>query len=113
MKKSDSHAKATRTQVRTETTRRAHTDAHTTNDAGLSTLTPLEEKVIRMLHGLSEDDSKALEFAVGASEDARMRLALMEAYNVAELDGSVPLDRAAPSSDAVLHGIVSRFAGRD
>lgn len=54
-------------------------------------LEPVEEKVIRMHYGLSENDDKSLEYAVGASEDARMRVSLMEAGNIAELDGDVPV----------------------
>ncbi len=54
-------------------------------------LEPVEEKVIRMHYGLSENDDKALEYAVGASEDTRMRVSLMEAGNIAELDAEVPV----------------------
>lgn len=43
-------------------------------------LTPLEEKVVRMLRGLSEDGQHELKFALGADEDARLRLAMMEKY---------------------------------
>ena len=32
-----------------------------------------------------------LEYAVGASEDTRMRVTLMEAGNISELDGDVPV----------------------
>ena len=41
-------------------------------------LTPREEKVIRMRNGLSEGDSRALQFALGASRDASMKLAMIE-----------------------------------
>lgn len=58
-------------------------------------LEPVEEKVIRMYYGLSENDDKALEYAVGASEDTRMRVSLMEAGNIAELDGEVPVASGA------------------
>ena len=54
-------------------------------------LEPIEEKVIRMHYGLSEADEKSLEYAVGASEDTRMRVSLMEAGNIAELDAEVPI----------------------
>lgn len=54
-------------------------------------LEPMEEKVIRMHYGLSEADDKSLEYAVGASEDTRMRVSLMEAGNIAELDAEVPI----------------------
>ena len=60
-------------------------------------LEPIEEKVIRMHYGLSEADEKMLEYAVGASEDTRMRVTLMEAGNIAELDGEVPVARNADS----------------
>ena len=60
-------------------------------------LEPIEEKVIRMHYGLSEADEKMLEYAVGASEDTRMRVTLMEAGNISELDGEVPVARNADS----------------
>ena len=47
-------------------------------ETSLEMLTPREEKVIRMTHGLSEDDSRALQFGLGASRDANMKLALIE-----------------------------------
>lgn len=58
-------------------------------------LEPIEEKVIRMHYGLSEPDEKMLDYAVGASEDTRMRVTLMEAGNISELDGDVPVARDA------------------
>lgn len=42
-------------------------------------LTPLEEKVIRMLHGRSLAGHEALEFAPNASMETRLKLALIEA----------------------------------
>lgn len=44
----------------------------------LAILTPEEEKVLRMAHGLTEDDDHALSFAVGASEETCLKLALIE-----------------------------------
>ena len=68
-------------------------------------LEPVEEKVIRMRYGLSENDEKALEYAVGASEDTRLRVSLMEAGNIAELDGDVPVAEGADK--AVLQSFVN------
>ena len=65
--------------------------AKKTEAAPYDLLEPIEEKVIRMHYGLSEADDKALEYAVGASEDTRMRVSLMEAGNIAELDADVPV----------------------
>lgn len=42
-------------------------------------LSPEEEKIIRMRHGRSLEGHEALEFAGGASEETRLKLALMEA----------------------------------
>ena len=64
-------------------------------------LEPVEEKVIRMRYGLSENDEKALEYAVGAS----LRVSLMEAGNIAELDGDVPVAEGADK--AVLKSFVN------
>jgi hypothetical protein len=47
-------------------------------ETNFEALTPEEEKVLRMLHGLSEDDSHALKFALGANEEALAKLAMME-----------------------------------
>lgn len=58
----------------TTTTEGARDEAETS----METLTPQEEKLIRMLHGLSEDDSRSLEFGLGASVDTEMKLALIE-----------------------------------
>jgi hypothetical protein len=44
----------------------------------LAVLTPEEEKVLRMLHGLSEDGAHELKFALGADDELRARLALLE-----------------------------------
>ena len=65
--------------------------AKKTEPAPYDLLEPIEEKVIRMHYGLSEADDKSLEYAVGASEDTRMRVSLMEAGNIAELDAEVPI----------------------
>ena len=62
-----------------------------TEPAPYDLLESIEEKVIRMHYGLSEADDKSLEYAVGASEDTRMRVSLMEAGNIAELDAEVPI----------------------
>ena len=43
-------------------------------------LTSEEERVLRMLHGLSEPVEHELKFAVGANEEARLQLAVMEKY---------------------------------
>ncbi len=47
-------------------------------ETSLETLTPREEKVVRMIHGLDEDDSRALQFALGASRDTQVKLAMIE-----------------------------------
>lgn len=44
----------------------------------LKTLSPEEEKVLRMAHGLTEADSHTLSFALGADHETRLKLALME-----------------------------------
>lgn len=54
-------------------------------------LTPEEEKVLRMLHGLSEDERHQLKFALGADDEVRLRLALMEKYLI-ELFAAEQLD---------------------
>lgn len=41
-------------------------------------LTPTEEKAIRMLHGLTEEKSQTLQFALGANETSLAQLAMME-----------------------------------
>lgn len=46
----------------------------------LEGLTTTEEKSLRMLHGLSEGDSHELKFALGADEETRLKLAMMEKH---------------------------------
>ena len=55
-------------------------------------LTPEEEKVIRMRHGLSEDGSHRLKFALGADEESRAKLALMEKNLIDTFDEPEDLD---------------------
>lgn len=43
-------------------------------------LSPIEEKALRMLHGLAEDDSHELKFALGANDETRLKLAMMEKH---------------------------------
>ena len=74
-------------------------------------LEPIEEKVIRMRYGLSENDDKRLEYAVGASEDTRNRVTLMEAGNIAELDGIVPVASGANCYE--LNAFVQRIDLKD
>ena len=59
----------------TTTTTEETIQTQTQTSEGLS---PTEEKVVRMLHGLTEDGSAKLEFALGANEEAIAQLALME-----------------------------------
>ena len=44
----------------------------------LAALTPEEEKALRMAHGLTERDDHILSFALGADQDTRLKLAMME-----------------------------------
>lgn len=71
-------------------------------ETSLEGLTPTEEKVVRMLHGLSEDDSRSLEFGLGADEEARMKMALIERQLAEVMSGDVPArqpddDRPTPA----------------
>lgn len=50
------------------------------DERSLEALTPLEEKVLRMLHGLSESDEHELKFALGADEEQTLRLAALEQH---------------------------------
>ncbi len=61
------------------------------NKTGLQTLTPEEEKVIRMRYGLGEPDETWLEFGVGANHETMLNLALVETHNIVQLDGQVPV----------------------
>lgn len=46
--------------------------------AQFEALTPVEEKALRMLHGLSEGDAHELKFALGATQESRLELAMLE-----------------------------------
>lgn len=65
-------------------------DAREQTETSLEMLTPVEEKAIRMLHGLSEEDNRALEFGLGASTEARMKLAMIEKQMIDCLAKGVP-----------------------
>ena len=65
-------------------------------DPAGASLNPEEEKVIRMLHGLSEPDEARLEFAVGANEETKLKLALIEAHNIVQLDQQIPANCEHP-----------------
>ncbi len=53
----------------------------------METLTPQEEKLIRMVHGLGEDDSRSLQFGLGASVEAEMKLAMIERQLIDTIGG--------------------------
>ena len=53
-------------------------EAQQHDEDALQGLTPVEEKVVRMLHGMSEDDSRSLEFGLGADEEAKLKLVAIE-----------------------------------
>ncbi len=55
----------------------------------LEVLTAEEEKVLRMLHGLSEEGSHELKFALGADEELRHRLTLLEHYLMELFKGDI------------------------
>ena len=50
------------------------------DERSMEALTPLEEKVLRMLHGLSESDDHELKFALGADHDQALKLAAIEQH---------------------------------
>lgn len=95
------HNKGRKTQTRVEV------ETQREQRVGMPTLTPDEEKVVRMLHGLSEADDHPLEYAVGASEDSKLRLAVMEAQNIAVLDGDVP--RRSGDTQGHVDWMVARY----
>lgn len=75
-------------------------------------LSPQEEKVIRMVHGLSEADSTPLEFAVGASAETLAKLSMMEANNILALEGEVPLAQDNPARvQTALHALLTKLQG--
>lgn len=66
-------------QRQTTTTTTTSTETRRESDGqGSNVLTPQEEKVVRMLHGMSEPGEHELKFALGASADVKLKLAMME-----------------------------------
>lgn len=49
-------------------------------EANFEGISPEEEKALRMLHGLTEDDDHELKFALGANEETRLKLAMIEKH---------------------------------
>lgn len=70
-------------------------------------LEPAEEKAIRMHYGLSENDDKILDYAVGASEETRLRVSLIEAGSISDLNANVPVAEGADRT--VLREFVKSF----
>ncbi len=85
-------------QTRTSTTTTTTTERATTpGGQSLDILSPQEEKVLRMHHGLSEGDDHVLKFGVGANEDTRVKLAMIEQFLIESMkaqpiQGSVMID---------------------
>jgi hypothetical protein len=50
--------------------------------ADLDVLTPEEEKVVRMRHGLAEDEDHELKYGLGADEEVMAKLANLEKFLV-------------------------------
>ncbi|MGM0557859.1 MAG: hypothetical protein ACQEVA_15850 [Myxococcota bacterium] len=68
------------------------TTTTTTEKSGEATteedlLTPTEEKAVRMVHGLAEDDDHTLQFGLGANEEAMSKLASLEKFLVDKFAG--------------------------
>ncbi|MBN1946467.1 MAG: hypothetical protein JW797_12400 [Bradymonadales bacterium] len=54
-------------------------------------LTAEEERVVRMIHGLSEEDDHELAFVSASDPEVNTRLQLMEAILLAEMHGGGPM----------------------
>ena len=77
--------------------------------ADMDALTPQEERVVRLRHGLGEGDDYALKFGLGASEETLMKLANLERFLVekfahtAQISGVLDVPSAeveVPGADA-------------
>lgn len=51
-----------------------------TGETSEDVLTTEEERVVRARHGLSEEDDHELKFALGASEEAKAKMAKLESF---------------------------------
>jgi hypothetical protein len=85
-------------------------------DLDMDLLTAEEERVVRMRHGLAEDDDYQPKFGLGASDDTLAQLANLEMFLVekfartAELDGA--FDGARVDVEAK-HMIIQALQERD
>ncbi len=61
-------------------------------DEDMDVLTPEEEKVVRMRHGLAEDDDHELKFGLGANEEVLAKLANLEKFLVAKFTATDKLE---------------------
>ena len=66
-------------------------------EESLEALTPREEKVLRMRHGMSEDDSRSLQFALGADEETQIKLAMIESHLMECIASTSEADDDRPS----------------
>lgn len=67
--------------LRTTGTMTVTEEQHSSSE-DLGVLTPEEEKVVRMRHGLGEDGDHELKFGLGADEEALAKLANLEKFLV-------------------------------
>lgn len=77
------------------TTTTTCTEVEPATEQSLDVLTPQEEKVLRMIHGLSEPGTHVLKFGLGASEETRLQLAALEMFLVQNMRGPKAVAQAS------------------
>ena len=68
------------------------TEEARTGSEGMDVLSAEEEKVVRMRHGLAEEDGHELKFGLGANEEALAKLANLEKFLVAKFTATEKLE---------------------
>ena len=68
------------------------TDEATESEETSEGLSPTEEKAVRMLHGLDEEDDHELQFGLGADEKTLARLANLEKFLVEKFEETRQLE---------------------
>ena len=86
---------------------------NTTTRTLTETLSHEEEKVVRMLHGLSQPDNSQLQFADVADDEVNARSRRMEAELLAKMHGQGPLADADSAPVTVKEKIMGRLQKLD
>ena len=93
------------------------TDETTDSAEEAEGLSPTEEKAVRMVHGLDEDDDHELQFGLGADEETLARLANLEKFLVEKFEETRQLEEGVfeidPDESDTKREIIDKLRDQD